>query len=517
MKMRKIFRKVGIWLLVGWIFFSGCSLMNPHVTWDRPNDPTNITFADGEKYANDAKEKYKEAIGDQALLNNWLAMGLIPLAGAAIGLGVHQVSGQAITALSLTGASAFGIGTWLSSSPRTKVYVAGIKAMGCAVTAMRPLEIDELMFSRNDLIALNQAISQVSPAMAGLESSINSARGSVTTNMIDDANGELSKAKVLVKDANGTYGVGIALKQEIANAGKNLIQSVDDIGADVDLAISLTLPELTALPGIISNLSQLSSQFTLPTPSPVSESESEEEGVGQGAEVAELKAQLNTALTNLRGKVSALSKAKLKVASIVANVNAKQAKGKLKNCGVKPELLVADITIDPPGTIELAKGGSKGFKIKGGKIPFAASFQDDAVDLILKQVETFGPSFVIFAKKEAEVGQHTLYVTDASGHSKFIDVKVGKIEPTGDNGKNGDETGADEKEKIKKIQVALGFSVEQITCSLDQRTKVALKKFQTDEGLNITDGTLTKDSERLLLNKFDAMEDGDIAQAAKCS
>jgi hypothetical protein len=505
---KKSFSIVGIWFLIGLIFFSGCSLINPHVTWVRPTDTANITFADGEKYANDAKDKYKEAIGDQAELNNWLALGLIPLAGAAIGLGVHQVSGQAITALSLTGASGYAIGTWLSSPQRTKIYVAGVKAMGCAVTAMRPLDVGSTF--ETDLNGLNQAIADTSPAITRLERSINSARGSVTVKLVDVANAELSNAKLLWKDANSTYEVGIALKQEKANAGKNLIQAVDDIGADVDLAISLTLPDLTALPGIINNLSQLSSQFTLPSPSPESAPVSEKEGVSQAMEDPTKKRELESALTDLKEKVRALSIAKLKVASIVTSVNAKQAKEKLKNCGVKPELLVTDITIDPPGTIELAKGGSQGFKAKGGKKPFAASFQDDAKDLTLKQVETFGPAFVIIADKGAESGQHTLYVTDASGHSKFITVKIGKMEPK--DGNNGSE----QKEKMRKVQVALGFPLEKITCKMDQKTNVELKKFQVNEGLNKKDGTLTKDSEKLLLAKYEALKDGKIAKAAKC-
>src|SRR5574341_1289394 len=84
-------------LAVGTVL-SGCSLVNPHVTWDRPPSGAQ-TLQDGIEYANRAKDKYKKAIGDQATLTNVMGLGLIPLGAAALGLGVTEGSGAAIAAL----------------------------------------------------------------------------------------------------------------------------------------------------------------------------------------------------------------------------------------------------------------------------------------------------------------------------------------------------------------------------------------------------------------------------------
>ncbi|MHA1153965.1 MAG: hypothetical protein ACTSQ7_15120, partial [Alphaproteobacteria bacterium] len=45
---------------------SGCSLLNPHVTWPRPQRGEPLTLQSAIEYANDAQDAYKGAVGDQA-------------------------------------------------------------------------------------------------------------------------------------------------------------------------------------------------------------------------------------------------------------------------------------------------------------------------------------------------------------------------------------------------------------------------------------------------------------------
>ena len=58
------------------------------------------------------------------------------MSAAAVGLGVHEVSGEAITALGLTGAAGLGLGTWFNNEPYKTIYIAGARALGCAVEAV---------------------------------------------------------------------------------------------------------------------------------------------------------------------------------------------------------------------------------------------------------------------------------------------------------------------------------------------------------------------------------------------
>ena len=71
---------------------SGCSLLNPHVTWERPVKGQDVTLQDAIEYANGAKDEYKKAVGEQASLTSGVALALIPLSAAAIGLGIAESS-----------------------------------------------------------------------------------------------------------------------------------------------------------------------------------------------------------------------------------------------------------------------------------------------------------------------------------------------------------------------------------------------------------------------------------------
>ena len=123
---------------------SACALINPHVSWreiDRPKCSGDascgaVTLSDAIAYADNAKAAYKIALGDQARLPNLLALGLIPLGAAALGLGITGGSSAAITALGLTGAAGYAGGTWLSSKPQQRAYVAGYNAVVCTVEAV---------------------------------------------------------------------------------------------------------------------------------------------------------------------------------------------------------------------------------------------------------------------------------------------------------------------------------------------------------------------------------------------
>ena len=154
---------IPVLLICGGLALSGCSLLNPHVTWERPPEGQSVTLQSAIDYANRAKVAYKEATGDQAMLTSGLGLGLIPLSAAALGLGITGANGDAITALGLTGAAGYSGATWLSSKPRQLVYIAGIKAMTCAVDAMIPLNLppQDQTGLKNDLTTLNGVIADV--------------------------------------------------------------------------------------------------------------------------------------------------------------------------------------------------------------------------------------------------------------------------------------------------------------------------------------------------------------------
>jgi hypothetical protein len=60
-----------------------------------------------------------------------------------MGLAITGASTTAVTALGLTGATAFGLGVWFDSTPQQRAYIAGFNAVNCAVEAVLPLKFVE--------------------------------------------------------------------------------------------------------------------------------------------------------------------------------------------------------------------------------------------------------------------------------------------------------------------------------------------------------------------------------------
>ena len=124
------------------VAFGACSLADPFVTRDRVKRPATagpVSLPAAIEYGDEVKNAYREALRDQALLQTWLAIGLIPLTAAAMGLGARAASPDAVLALGLTGASALGLGTWLHNKPRQLAWAAGLKAVTCVQKVVAPL------------------------------------------------------------------------------------------------------------------------------------------------------------------------------------------------------------------------------------------------------------------------------------------------------------------------------------------------------------------------------------------
>lgn len=253
------------WILPTVVFFglsiSGCaSVFNPYVTWDRPTPKPGeeITLKDGIDYANDGKEKYKAAIGDQAWLTNSLGVGLIGLGAAALGLGIAGVSGDAITALGLTGAAGFATGTWLSSRPRQSVYIEGIKGLTCAVEAVLPLNFspkDRAELRRNlfepdslDNPILDRIVVNMIDQIGKLKTAIENAEtdGTNDLNLIRQAKDELKTTEVMLDVAKSTMKSGTNMEAAIGSVD-GLLRSVPTLITKVESIPSIK----TDNPGVV--------------------------------------------------------------------------------------------------------------------------------------------------------------------------------------------------------------------------------------------------------------------------
>lgn len=426
-------------------------MINPHVKWDRPERGAKVTLQEAIDYANRAKDQYKRAVGDQAVLNSALALGLIPLSAAALGLGITEGSGKAITALGLTGAAGFGVGTWLSSKPRQLVYIAGIKAMNCAVDAMLPLNFseDEHRALRSDLFERDDPGNpSLNLAMRLVEGHVRNVRRLVgkveevareETDLLERAKEDVRTAETLLESAKATLTSGTKLDREVARAGHVLMSAVDRIGAEVDKAIVATLPDIQALPAIINGLAQTSAQFTKIPVSPKSAEEmtGKSRRVAEKAEVAMAKEalmeqekgaaihELNDAMEVLKSSATKLSVVTQRVMAMVNSVSETRPLETLKECGV--EGTPTGISVQPKGSVEFQAGkpGTRRLVVTGGKPPYAAELLEDPVaGLTVKQPVPFGPRIQIEATDKAPAGEYNVYIADAAGNSETVKVVV---------------------------------------------------------------------------------------------
>ena len=431
----------------------GCSLWNPHVTWERPSitadgiateKPYNeITISDAIAYANRGKEAYKQAAGEQEELKSALALGLIPLSAAAVGLGVHEVSGEAITALGLTGAAGLGLGTWFNNEPYKTIYIAGARALGCAVEAVAPLDlnrslIDQLRIDLGDIpdaAGLNDHMSALHTAKGAAESALRAfdPNGTDTGPLVERAEDDIDAAADLLALADQTYRSARALERRIAEGGPLLMEAVDRIAAEVDEALIANAPDLNALPEIINGLSQNAQVFGLEV-----ESGEDADTPGGGAAMAGIVEDtapppapgmlLENALENLKRAAETLLSSNRRVAILVESVQDRAPGDALQDCGVDVEQLNLAISVLPDDEITFPSNadGKGRLVLTGGKRPyFAVPTKDMGDQLKVTPREEPGLSLLLI---ETESGlpadTYKVHVFDSARGTAEVEIKI---------------------------------------------------------------------------------------------
>ncbi|MDX2252997.1 MAG: hypothetical protein NW202_11975 [Nitrospira sp.] len=405
--MTIIVNKLGRLLLAGAFLFtsSGCSLINPHVTWETPKLQKNgdkigeETLANGKKqdlfeqhsslaegimYADNAMKAYKGAIADQSRLSNILPLLLIPLGAAGLAMGIDGANATAIAALGLTGAATLGVGNFWSSKPRQLIYAAGERALICAKTAVLPLDLAyKTQRSLEDNVkSLREKLGNISPAGLG-----------------EDDQNDIAKGRdVLTR--------GEKLLSEISRGNSRLINTVDDIDIKVTEALTTTIADPKAIQTTIGGLAAISTQFTA-----IPDSSRPKGGTGSNF----LKEEGNTAL------IAEIRKSASEVSAIVSQVATANLSEDLKKCQV--ESVVTGFTVQPPSPITLQKDAAQILVIEGGKSPYSTIVLDPAAELEVKPPVGFDNHASITLKGAATKSKYRLYIADSASHSMIIDLE----------------------------------------------------------------------------------------------
>lgn len=462
-------------------------MINPYVKIEERPKTHPVPLNTAINYANKGKDNYAEALGEQAEFNSYLGIGLTALGASALGLGVVGAGTTAITVLGLTGASAYGIGSFLENKPRQRAYILGYNAINCAIEAVLPFNVNSSLNYNHFSQALHGATAEegLLSHIGNTEKAISKVRQITAT---DNISKSIRTAESLIGTARIAYSNGVSLDLKINNSGNALTTAVDRIVGQVNDSINTNQADLQSIMTIIGGLGGMYSQFTTIPQSMASASDIK--SVSKASiQSANLSAQ--QILNELLNSVAALSRTTQTVTAFVNAIVAEKPIEQLKICGVNPDEIAASIEVDPSGVIDFiqGKGGSVGRIIQGGSSPYSAAIvSSSSKGISVKQSIPFAPMFIVEVTPEADLGDYSIYVTDGSGHRKFVTVRVANA-TTNEITAPVNKSCSSPPEAWTNVSDGEQKKIQQALCAIDDgiwgcETLEKLKQFKIDEKLS---------------------------------
>lgn len=490
--LRPIVKCVSI-LALG-VLLGGCAgITNPYIKWDPPDgkvpDGTKLTLDYGIKYAENAKAAYLNALGHQSQMATWLGIGLIPVAAAALGLGMTGQSPAAVTGLGLGAASGYAIGTWLYSKPNQRAWVVGYNATTCAIDAVAPLlyVVKEENDIKTKVTALSVAIGSVEKEIGNVREQLLIVGDKPPTELVELkklAEQRVTEAEKLLADSRETRRAAEKMLQDASTAGETLKQTVDRISGQVSRQIVEEAADIQALASMIGGLAASYGKFTAvpeglrPAPLPAAKAQGATRVTGEEKKrLIDQETGLRNAVANLQKQMLNLQGAAVQVADIVNGVAAGKPIETLRACGVNIEQISQPMTVEPPGRIEFQSGkaATVGRVIKGGSAPFAVALQGDAEGPVVRQTEPFGPAFTVQITQNTPAKEYTIYISDKAGRKLFIPVDVKSGTGTAESPPAGDPI-SKAAEEINSSFPKLSFEIP------DQNVNVTVTKADAVNG-----------------------------------
>lgn len=422
----------------------GCSLVNPFVAPRTEGAMNRIepeySISEAVKYGNKLRIAYREAMSDQAILNNATGIALIPLTGVATSLGVRGVASNTVLGLGIGGAGAAIGADFLTDTPRQTIYGLGARSVTCVMDAYGPL-ISADALAKNSLPNPDrEALPEVDPGTAAMAILI--ARLTTQTDELDaslrttGATAEDIQRSVVaqaavkaLEDANGVLDESrqaLALMQSTGFALFSALQVVED---EINLQVVATQASPQAL--LAGLTTQLRSGAVLIAPG-LSERFTPTEGVSSGLTLEalndQLRGRLGTTVRDVRRATATLQ-------AIVDLLDDRPTPESVAACVTKDAF--ADLTRFGviPAKLTLAKGSNGTVSIGGGKPPFGVEFvgaTPTGVTAELQQMPfTDKYSVRVSVSAEASEGEFSLLVSDDQGQRKQVALTVGAAQSGG--------------------------------------------------------------------------------------
>jgi hypothetical protein len=423
--MSKNVKRSGIVATLAILVLEGCALINPHVTWQRPDPPTTLDQAI--KYANDGREAYKKGVATYTTVPNVLAMALIPLGAGTIGAGIGGAHPQTIGYLALAGAGAFTLGQWFNNPLRQDVYIAGMNGITCAVQAVLPLKIDKASLKNGlDEISKHGAKAEghareVARLIAEIDLDAPTPQSSAAAQSLASAREVIARAQQALKD-------GHALLDLHERAGELLSTKIGEIDTLVTQQLKRTQPDVDSLRVLVQGLGQ-TARTLVPTSGRAAELLGPPSAAKDQPQSAlpkrrdDLQAMLDSELKDMNIAVSQLSVETDRVQAIVDSAVRYKPTETLKKCGVEEVELA--FTLDPSTGLTLPRGKIASVTAVGGKAPFSSRLEPQPAEGV-SLVPPVGTdrTFTFAASADAKIYEYDLRVEDALHNVQRTKVRV---------------------------------------------------------------------------------------------
>lgn len=338
-------------LLIASLFISSCSMFNPYVEPETGQCPANAdgtALSEAVQCASSWQNEYRGALQEHARFSSTIGTTLIIASAVALGIGATSGSSEAIIWIGAGGAAGYGVASWLSSKPREAAYLAGMKAMSCAISITQPLVALNATVTNleGQLITLNTALGSAKPAYRRAEAALlayqrvdfEPARLAIAQQAVESAANQIAATDQLYEEAT-------SMRARYDAAPSQLLGAVERITVEVDALLAQTTADIQALPSIINGLADASGMFTslaVTPPEPeVTEKLIKDGEVVVQADEPELR-ELIDAISELRGELDALATLARPIRVQVDNASSKVSLAALKDCGVDDDTLAGD-------------------------------------------------------------------------------------------------------------------------------------------------------------------------------
>jgi hypothetical protein len=419
------------------LLLPGCAIVNPNVSLERPGSEKlkpqdsaaekHYTLSQGIQYAEGAIEKYDNYISS----NNWFSgtMGvlMIGVSAAALALGITDGGATAIAALGVSGASLFGIGTFLSDSSRNAIYNEGKEKVICAIAAVQPLFLspEQIEKFKNSLEAIKTEIANVQTDIENVRVAKAGVNDPV---LLALAQNRIDSAQETIKAAESAYEVGTKIDLQLSRAGNALITAVDGINAEVNKMLAGTVGSLEAANTIIGGLATTSTRLITVPKEVVNQAETAKDEASPKSLTPDQQNRLAVG-NQLSNALFALAQSNGRLGGAVALVAviAGEIEPSLENLG-QCKLNIQELTLSvKPESIEFTKGiaGTRRLIILTGKKPFAAQLLEHPVNgLTIDQPVPFGSTVEVKATDQIADGKYHLHIVDGAERHVFIEIVV---------------------------------------------------------------------------------------------